>query len=969
MGMLGQISEVTRDLIVAASGACLTVGIAIAILISESLRDGSPLSRAGVLLRSSGVLPILCGTLSAVALATIGAFRTAVGIGIVVVIVAATIASLYRLVALMLDPVKLSSARTALEHDLLAAAARSTVEDRVADNVVSRELVPNAAIVRVLGPSWIPARARGTSFKAEVSGFVEDVRLAVLNKICAIMRGALARAQSAPAPPIETGERSIAALAVRIGEWIEAGADVLSVSSRLSLTRVERVRLSDLCNQLCVMRAGPTSAQTLELLVANIESELGKAIDESDFPKTMQLCETLRNVVEEHLRCMTAIGATFGHKETQRELGTFGRRLQIAREVPDTVQRVIARAVRVGDAEIAREVTALPTIFVHMAMRAGDLLVLESFVGVHSSLSQMYFEEEGVSPRIRRLLWDRAWRHLRETGQYVWGALLEKASEPEIVGRLSEAAREIAKAFQELLKTCIDRRALDEFEDALTALGRIVPKHELEEIEHRAMMTRLTGRANSTEQQAVDPLLIAKENAYRDVLRANTQVVLGLIAWLDRAAVGAGETGADVQGQMRLRLLNAMPREFGILLDAYIDATLRERSENLGWDRWILAEMPEGVASFVSMEINVARGFVDAALGSDLALELDAMPEVTMQVAGLFRPGGEVEVAMNERSPGAEDATPGAEALRQKIERLRTASAAIRQAGERAQIEREQAATIEESMVLAFVAGVRLGYVGSGVMRSVLGGVGGVESRELGPRDPTLRLRVAQRTFKGLFSRADLEAVYADEPERWGANLARAVDEHLFKEVATELLADEQVVLRDDVDAVFREIDEMTAQGCHSVTVITTAVMRVSAMMWHRQEFRRREGAGLNEGVLTTPAGNEARIFALYGVTDREKTLIVCDPTEPLVWESAWTPACEEDRWRVGNPVRVRVTDLARDEAFRTRIVEGASGTEEEKQKLDQDLSREASVEIEVAVGRLVTRPVRGKLLHHLGQQ
>ncbi|HEY6196784.1 MAG TPA: hypothetical protein VI504_17280 [Candidatus Eisenbacteria bacterium] len=966
LGILGEIGGISRDLVIAASAACLSVGIALAILVSESLRDSSPLGRAGALLRGSWVLPILCGTVASVALAMMGAYTTAIGVGVEVAICGASVASLYRLVGLMLDPVKMSEARNSLERDLLAAAARLTVEDRVADNVVAHELEADVGVVRVLGPSWIPARARGVAFNSEGSGFVADVRISALHRICAILRGALARAQKAEAQTVDSTKGSIAALTIRIGEWIEAGAPVLSVSSVLRLTPSELGTLTRLCSQLCVRRSSPTRGQTLNLLIVDIESDLGRAIIEGDFQKTLRLCETMRKLVEGHLQCIVAIGATFGHREARGELGSLGRQLQIAREVPETVERLIARAVRGGDTDIAREVTTLPTVFVRMAMRAGDLLVLESFVGVHATLSEIYFDGEGVSVSIRRMLWDRSWRHLRETGEFVWGTLLEGASSSEYVERLSEAAREIAKAFQELLKTCIDHGALGEFQDALTALGRIVPRRELEDLEHRAL---LAGGADSSEaapDEPGDPVLRAKDAAYKDVLRVHTQVLLGLMAWLDRSTTGQPD---EPRSTMRLRLLGALPREFNVILDAYADAVSRDRSESMGWERWVLAGMPEGVASFVSMDLGIARAFVDASLSSDLSINDRELAKLGIEVSVLFRPGSEVDAAIEGRIPDAGDNSSGAQSLRQSIDRLRAVSVRIRSAGEQRQMAQEQAANIEESMVLAFVAGVRRGYVDGGIMRVVLGGDGGVETKALGPTDSVMRVRVAQRTFKGLFSRADLEAVYVDEPERWGANLARVVDEHLFKELVGELMATEREVTRDDVEEVGRAIDELAAGGCSSVSVVTTAVTRVSAMMWHLPEFRRSARAGLREGTLVTAAGTEARIYSLYGAKERDRTVILCSGGGAGVWESAWTAECEQERWRVGNPLRVRVTDLWRDEGFRRRIVEGAEGTAAEKQKLDEELSREATVEIEVAVGRTPDRPVVGCLLRHRGPE
>lgn len=208
--------------------------------------------------------------------------------------------------------------------------------------------------------------------------------------------------------------------------------------------------------------------------------------------------------------------------------------------------------------------------------------------------------------RARGFVLDRSWRYLRETVDFSILRKLESDLTPlsELV-RLGSYLKQFVGTFNDLFKAAVDARDEASFAQFVTALDGLLrdyhPDHAVPDhfqLELRLESEGLTAEERKRCERRLDPYR-ALVSVREETDRAIEWVWFGISGWLVRERL-AGRVSQAICAAM----LEQARNHFDTLerLSALYLPIRAEGGMRLGWDNWVLSELPEGYFHWIDTE-------------------------------------------------------------------------------------------------------------------------------------------------------------------------------------------------------------------------------------------------------------------------------------------------------------------------------------------------------------------------------
>lgn len=581
---------------------------ALLIFVAESLRDDDTKDRARVLLKESFLFPL---TVLEILVFFVFCWWDVNALSLLSVILVAvlTIASLWRLLAVLLNKSKFNSKRLDLLQDRINQEIDSAVEERYANNILLQSLGEEKIELDYTPFTFEGEELNGRYlFNSEKTGTITDIRLDKLKEFADIVEAEANKKgfsfyknkvkKGAETAGLEgvVSQTSVTSLQQKDREYIHKkyhdvveGQDKLLMSIDLSAVNDPIVleKLAKLVKDIFVIKKIDNFSEEIRFDIAGLRDQFIAAIVEQKNGKVEDLAKMYIALAENFLKAISKHGGGYSYEQAKKERGDWFGGWNEIRWLVDDITEIYRKAVKSGDHTIIRAVAYLPVAIAIRAINYGDQYVYQEFLRFPTMLYWLSLNEENVD--LKKFMIDRSWRHLKEMSDYyIENQLRRKASKPEEIERYAEFAIPLFGAFQNLMKTAFEKKDTQAFNEFLDSFTRMYERFESDQgfnSEHIRNQIQWTddpeGKKILEEKLA---LQVARDKVAEDIEQKKRQVIFGLCAYiLDRYKLNQIDTDLKDQYQS---IVSKLPSNIIDLTKLYGSSRNFDAERFWNWDDW-----------------------------------------------------------------------------------------------------------------------------------------------------------------------------------------------------------------------------------------------------------------------------------------------------------------------------------------------------------------------------------------------
>ncbi len=547
-------SDHFQNLIAIHSGIGAVI-FALLIFVAESLRDDDTKDRARVLLRESFLFPLTVLEILVFFVFCWWDVNTLSLLSVVLVAVL-TIASLWRLLAVLLNKSKFNAKRLGLLQDRINQEINSAVEERYANNILLQGLGEDKIELDYNPFSLDGDEANGRHlFNSEKNGTIIDIRLDKLKEFAEIVeeeanKKGFSFYKNKVKKDSETAgvERAIAQTAVTLlqqkdKEYIhkkyhdaveEDHKLLMSVDASVVNDPIVLARLTKLVKDIFIIKQADNFSEEIRLDIAGLRDQFIAAIIEEKNGKVEDLAKMYIALAENFLKAISSHGGGYSYEQAKKERGDWFGGWNEIKWLVDDIGEIYRKAVKSGDQSIIRTVAYLPVAIAIRAIGYGDQYVYQEFLRFPTMLYWLSLNEK--NPELKKFMVDRSWRHLKEMSDYyIENQLRRKANKPEQIEKYAEFTIPLFAAFQNLMKTAFEKKDVEAFKAFLESFTSMYERLDSEEYTAEHIRNQIQWTDNPADKKILEEKLalqVARTKVAEDIKNKKKQVIFGLGAFI-----------------------------------------------------------------------------------------------------------------------------------------------------------------------------------------------------------------------------------------------------------------------------------------------------------------------------------------------------------------------------------------------------------------------------------------------------
>lgn len=810
---------------------------ALLIFIAESLRDDETKDRARVLLKESFLFPLTVAEI-------VGFFIFVWGdiniwaILTPVIVALLTIASLWRLLLVLLSKSRFAKKRLQLLRDRVKRSIDSAISERFGNNILLQGL-GEEKIELDYNPFSLDSdeKTNRHSFYTDKVGTIVDIRLNKLDEFAKLVEREAnkngfsfykdkAKQEDTPA---SSGTAVAETNATRFlladrqflhkkfkDEIDQEDQTLISIEKRVVTDLDVLKELARLAKDIFVIKKQDNFSEEIKLEIDGLKDQFITAIEDKKLGKIEELVKTYISLSETFLESLNACGGGYTYEQARKERGEIIGGWNEVRWLSESIREIYIKATQSHDQEIIGDVAYLPVAIAIRAIKAGDQYVYQEFLKFPSYLYWLALKEENKDTR--GFMVDRSWRHLKEMSDYyIEYQLKRKVSDVVSINKYRDFTIPIFVAFQNLLKTAFDKFDFDSFQAFLNKFSGLY--HDFDPAGDHPSAEYLKQSLNWTQDPAEKEIIgkkieiqEEKEKAGKDIQLKKKQVVFGLSAWIFEKYrnTPSDETLAKFYNDIVNRLPNTLPD----LTELYASSRQFETERFWDWDNWEM--IPDGGVQSIDFHSKLDRLYCVKALLimkglSEEAIQATVLP-YSRDLAYLAedRPNSNTLINMLDTitSNSAQWSFVLPQPAIEKIPVLKTLLWKAKQAQEKSEEEYLKTVEIDPDKVKEFRNKIKEAFYKSGYLRPILIGFGAYKdltSETPGSKVPSYGYN--QIDEKAAFIK-NWHVHYSGWGENYGQGMASSEDQLVFEQMVEGAGSEKDITKQDVISEIEKIVTE-----------------------------------------------------------------------------------------------------------------------------------------------------------------
>jgi len=426
--------------------ALIVVGIALVVFVAESVRGSVNSDQKRVLLKLSNLwILVLLLTLSPL----VFLYPPSIGVHVLLALALAIFAlvSFARVLLNLLDGGSALQAEREFLRDRARRVVLNSARERVGNKLLYDRLggKRESPVGFTLG-FGLPGDERRYEFvEAPKTGRLVDINLKELSELGRLLQGAKSELSATPQATSETeitsgpgltkkrrstGNDQRAHLIRRFGEELPAEAVSprdkailavpLQIAADKALVREVRRRTGHVFK---FSDAEPSSA-AFRREMQSTKDRLVSAINRLSLGEVDDLKDTYFVVAREFVNVLNDLGGAYTAEQARAERSNAFEEWTEVRWLVRDVRQLLIAAAATDNTDVIASITSLPYAIASRAIRSGDQLLFQDFLGFGSFIYDLGAEKP--SGRVRDFLIDRSWRYLKEVAEFQIQPLLSE---------------------------------------------------------------------------------------------------------------------------------------------------------------------------------------------------------------------------------------------------------------------------------------------------------------------------------------------------------------------------------------------------------------------------------------------------------------------------------------------------------------------------------------------------------------
>lgn len=610
-----------------------TIIFALLIFVAESLRDDETKDRARVLLRESFLFPLSVAEIVGFFIFIWGDVNIWAVIPLIIVAIL-TIASLWRLLLVLLSKARFSKKRLQLLKDRIKKSINLAISERFGNNILLGSLGEGKIELKYYPFSLDDENASHHVFFSDRTGVVTNIRLDKLDKFAKLVEKnanengfsfysdrarpvtsvASAGAVASEGEVIKFTQCDRQYLGKRFKDSIDEDNQILLAVDKRCVKDPEALKeLLVLSREIFTIKKEENFSEEIKLEINGLTDQFITAIEAKKLGRIEELSKTYSGLADSFLEAINACGGGYTYEQARKERGAFLGGWNEVRWLSESIREILIKATQTRDREIIREVAYLPVHIATKAIKFGDQYVYQEFLTFPSLL---YWLSDKQESDVKELMIDRSWRHLKEMSDfYIEHQLKRKALDVKTIEKYKEYTIPIFTAFQNLLKVAFDRNNIEEFTEFLSKFASLYEDLEEDFRFPRAEHLKFDLERTSDPQIKADlerriEIQEARESAAKDIKEKKSQVVFGITAWILEQYRNKKED--ELFKSFYTESVNRLPNTLLELTVLFISSRTFETEHFWNWDNWEL--IPDGGVQSIDFHSKLDRLYCVRAL-------------------------------------------------------------------------------------------------------------------------------------------------------------------------------------------------------------------------------------------------------------------------------------------------------------------------------------------------------------------
>ncbi|MDP8265676.1 MAG: hypothetical protein P9M07_01880 [Candidatus Aceula meridiana] len=521
---------------------------------------------------------------------------------------------LFRVIRLLLNDKRLLEKSKALLKDKLRRSIEKTIEERLGNNILLKELGENKTELQYSILDLEKSSEDYIKYDLKKRGIIVDINLANLDKIAKIIEEASRRngfsfyknvldlssdenqdiaSLRSDGSQLQTFQEDKSRyLKKRFMDQVsDENPYVLSFRKRLLVEKSSLDEINDLIGKTFDVRRIDEEEDKLRTELRNLKDQFIDDIRNKRLGRVSSLREVYISLAELFLDIMKTYSSNYTMEMARKERGNIVGEWVEVQWLTDDLRDIYEVAMETHDRKIIREIGYLPIAIAHRAIKRLDHYIFEKSLGFLNLFYMFAIREKDKD--LQFFMKDRCGVYIKETADYAIQYELDKIELGEDrIRQFKDFAIEIYLQLQQLLKQAYDAKDLEVFKKLISIGDKLFrhfrPSEDHPDADHLRWQLKLSD-LSADEKARIEVQLKKKEfleSIEEEIQQKRNEMFFGLASFI------CDEYRNDKNKKDLLEYINfvgsALPSDLNKLTDIFLKCHDFDIEHFWGWEWWIL---------------------------------------------------------------------------------------------------------------------------------------------------------------------------------------------------------------------------------------------------------------------------------------------------------------------------------------------------------------------------------------------
>lgn len=574
--------------------------IALVIFIAESVRSNKDKIQKQLLLKETLLWPLT--SIMILSFLNFIYFRiNFLSVILILLVILFSIYAFYKGIKIMLDPQKHKKLAEDLFKDRIKLIIYNSILGRVGNNILFKRLGADneIKIEYTLSKGFIPNQKDYIYVEGEKDGYVTDIHLGELKNLAIelektanelnfsifdkdkpfIKNEASEKGDDSVIQNKITTRVSPVYLLKRFRDYLEKdgvfnkdGRIVFALPKDFSKNQKIINLVRQKIGQIFKFEELETSSDELSRELKDVKSRIVISINDNNSLGVEDNVSIYIKVIEYFLSELYEFGGGFSYEQAMKERSVFPEdEFNEIRWVYRDIWELLQLSIEARNRNIIRNIAYLPIVIASRAITARDHYLFQKFLHI---IIYLYNKADDADSELNDFMIDRSWRYMKELADYNIEPNLkneERDIKDDDLDNYKHYAIYLLKIFQELIKTSIDKKDLENFQLFMDKFS--------------GLFSRFLRERDWHQKETV------KESIRLEIEKAKNEVIFGINSWILNLL--RHKTDDEHFNKIFEISKNYLPTAIDKLTDIYVGVRSFEREDFWGWNNWEI--IPDGV--------------------------------------------------------------------------------------------------------------------------------------------------------------------------------------------------------------------------------------------------------------------------------------------------------------------------------------------------------------------------------------